>query len=267
VVLFESGAIVLHVARASAALLPTDQEGRARATAWVFAAPNSVEPFIMGLVDVDIFSREAPSAKESRPHKEAMVKKRLSDLAERLTGRDWLEDRLGLSPADAEPGFQPRGSLRDFSRDRAMNRRLSRYANIAPSTSTAIALRHRTRFSVAIGRLDHPSLGDNLLAVPIAVVQEQLAELRKVDRAGVQQHICQLQLVLIAVDAPGCGILHPRRLPDSFLQVFAESLMRDSFQDQAKQQGVLVVVVKALEARRSKHSRTHCPVNLGDLDD
>jgi glutathione S-transferase len=94
VVLFESGAIVLHVARASAALLPTDHEGRARATAWVFAALNSVEPFIMGLIDVDIFSREAPWAKESRPHKEAMVQKRLSDLAERLAGRDWLEDRF-----------------------------------------------------------------------------------------------------------------------------------------------------------------------------
>ena len=94
VVLFESGAIVLHVARASAALLPTDHEGRARATAWVFAALNSVEPFIMGLIDVDIFNREAPWAKESRPHKEAMVKKRLSDLAQRLAGRDWLEDRF-----------------------------------------------------------------------------------------------------------------------------------------------------------------------------
>jgi glutathione S-transferase len=94
VVLFESGAIVLHVARSSAALLPTDHAGRARASAWVFAALNSVEPFIMGLVDVDIFSREAPWAKESRPHWEAIVKKRLSDLAERLAGRDWLEDRF-----------------------------------------------------------------------------------------------------------------------------------------------------------------------------
>jgi glutathione S-transferase len=94
VVLFESGAILLHVARSSAALLPTDQAGRARATAWVFAALNSIEPFIMGLVDVDIFSREEPWAKESRTHWEGMVKKRLSDLAERLSGRDWLEDRF-----------------------------------------------------------------------------------------------------------------------------------------------------------------------------
>lgn len=94
IVLFESGAIVLHIARASAALLPTDEAGRARAIAWVFAALNSVEPFIMGLVDVDIFSLEAPWAKESRPHWEDMVKKRLAYLAERLRGRDWLEDRF-----------------------------------------------------------------------------------------------------------------------------------------------------------------------------
>ena len=71
VTLFESGAIVLHVGRNSAALLPADQAGQARATAWVFAALNSVEPFIMGLIDVDLFSREEPWAKQSRPHWEA----------------------------------------------------------------------------------------------------------------------------------------------------------------------------------------------------
>jgi len=92
--LLESGAIVLHVGRSSAALLPTDRAGQARATAWVFAALNSVEPFIMGLIDVDLFSREEPWAKPSRAHWEAKVKKRLSDLAERLAGRDWLEDRF-----------------------------------------------------------------------------------------------------------------------------------------------------------------------------
>jgi glutathione S-transferase len=94
VVLFESGAIVLHIARTSGALLSTDRASRARAIAWVFAALNSVEPFIMGLVDVDIFSREEPWAKQSRPHWEGLVKKRLSDLAQRLAGREWLEDRF-----------------------------------------------------------------------------------------------------------------------------------------------------------------------------
>jgi glutathione S-transferase len=71
VVLFESGAIVLHVARTSTALLPPDEAGRARAAAWVFAALNSVEPFIMSLVSVDIFNREERWAKESQPHWEA----------------------------------------------------------------------------------------------------------------------------------------------------------------------------------------------------
>jgi glutathione S-transferase len=94
VVLFESGAIVLHVGRQSAALLPTDQAGQARATAWVFAALNSVEPFIMSLVAVDLFAQQELWAKQSRPYWEGMVKKRLSDLAERLAGRDWLEDRF-----------------------------------------------------------------------------------------------------------------------------------------------------------------------------
>jgi len=94
VMLFESGAIVLHVGRQSAALLPTDQAGQARATAWVFAALNSVEPFIMSLVAVDLFAQQEPWAKPSRPYWEGMVKKRLSDLSERLAGRDWLEDRF-----------------------------------------------------------------------------------------------------------------------------------------------------------------------------
>ena len=92
--LFESGAIVLHIGRQSAALLPTDQAGQARATAWVFAALNSVEPFIMGLINLDLFNGGEPWAKQARPQSEAMVKKRLSDLAERLHGREWLEDRF-----------------------------------------------------------------------------------------------------------------------------------------------------------------------------
>lgn len=94
VTLFESGAIVLYIARRSTALFPTDEAGRARATGWVFAALNSIEPFIMTLVSVDIFNKEAAWAKESRSYWESMVKKRLSDLAERLNGRDWLEDRF-----------------------------------------------------------------------------------------------------------------------------------------------------------------------------
>ena len=55
--LFESGAIVLHVGRNSEALLPADPAAQARATAWLIAALNSVEPFVMQLATIDIFLR------------------------------------------------------------------------------------------------------------------------------------------------------------------------------------------------------------------
>ena len=92
--LHESGAILLHIAQTSVSLLPSDETGRARAVAWVFSALNSVEPFVFGLLNVDVFNRDAAWAKDARPSAEALVKKRLADLAERLNGRDWLEDRF-----------------------------------------------------------------------------------------------------------------------------------------------------------------------------
>src|SRR5687767_3016744 len=53
--LFETGAIVLHVAERSGTLLPADPAGRARAIAWMFAALNSIEPFVMNLAAIDLF--------------------------------------------------------------------------------------------------------------------------------------------------------------------------------------------------------------------
>ncbi|MET0545493.1 MAG: glutathione S-transferase family protein [Caulobacterales bacterium] len=94
VVLFESGAILLHIARKSDALFPADEAGRSRATQWVFAALNSIEPFIMHLLEVDVFRKGDSWTKERRPQAVAAVEKRLNDLAERLQGREWLEDRF-----------------------------------------------------------------------------------------------------------------------------------------------------------------------------
>src|SRR5579872_3207419 len=54
-VLFESGAILLHIAERSNALMPSDEKARARVTAWVFAALNSVEPHIQNLTAIDLF--------------------------------------------------------------------------------------------------------------------------------------------------------------------------------------------------------------------
>jgi glutathione S-transferase len=92
--LFESGAMVLYIARDSNTLLPNDDVGRARATAWVFAALNSVEPSVTGLIDAEYFNKDALGAKENADRWRAKVETRLSDLAERLGDRMWLEDRF-----------------------------------------------------------------------------------------------------------------------------------------------------------------------------
>src|SRR6266498_211465 len=54
-VLFESGAIVLHIGEQSEMLLRKDASGRARATQWLIAALNSIEPFVMNVALIDLF--------------------------------------------------------------------------------------------------------------------------------------------------------------------------------------------------------------------
>jgi glutathione S-transferase len=90
--LFESGAIVLHVARKFGALLPPDEPGRARATAWAFAALNSVEPFIAQLPIIDIFHAGEGWTVERRPQVVEMIERRLDRLSAWLGDKEWLED-------------------------------------------------------------------------------------------------------------------------------------------------------------------------------
>jgi len=90
--LFESGAIVLHVGRRFGASLPTDENGRARATAWVIAALNSVEPFVNQLPIIDTFHRGEAWTVERRPQVVEMIEKRLDRLSTWLGDKEWLED-------------------------------------------------------------------------------------------------------------------------------------------------------------------------------
>lgn len=92
--LFESGAIVLHVAEKSELLMPRDAAGRAHVAQWVIAALNSVEPHIQNLVAIDIFEPEANWAQERRPAQVETVRGILAVLAKRLATRDYLEDRF-----------------------------------------------------------------------------------------------------------------------------------------------------------------------------
>jgi len=90
--LFESGAIVLHVGRRFGAILPTNENGRARVTAWVVAALNSVEPFVVQLPMIDIFHRDEAWTVERRPQVVEMIEKRLDRLSTWLGDKEWLED-------------------------------------------------------------------------------------------------------------------------------------------------------------------------------
>ena len=92
--LFESGAIVLHIGESCEALLPSDEAGRARAVAWCFAALNSIEPFLMQLIAIDVFSAGAEWTRERRPEVVKMIEGRLDRLVDWLEGRDWLEERF-----------------------------------------------------------------------------------------------------------------------------------------------------------------------------
>jgi glutathione S-transferase len=97
-VLFESGAILLHIANRSDVLMPTDEKSRARVTAWVFAALNSVEPHIQNLTAMDLFHADQDWAKQRRPGALQLAESRLQSLSEWLDGRDYLEnDRFSVA--------------------------------------------------------------------------------------------------------------------------------------------------------------------------
>ncbi len=90
-VLFESGAIVLHIANQSEALMPADPGGRARVTAWIFAALNSIEPAIANLAEIDLFHSERDWASQRRPDLVERVSGRLGQLSRWLDRREYLE--------------------------------------------------------------------------------------------------------------------------------------------------------------------------------
>jgi glutathione S-transferase len=90
-VLFESGAILLHIAGKSDVLMPADAKSRTQVTAWMFAALNTIEPFIANLTTIDLFNADQEWAKTRRPTELERVQTRLSALTQRLGTRDYLE--------------------------------------------------------------------------------------------------------------------------------------------------------------------------------
>ncbi|MES2444873.1 MAG: glutathione S-transferase family protein [Pseudomonadota bacterium] len=97
-VLFESGAIILHIAGRHAGLLPDDADARARAVAWMFAALNTVEPPIVERSMATILERDKSWYAERMPMLDERVRARLEALSARLGDAEWLDG--GFSAGD-----------------------------------------------------------------------------------------------------------------------------------------------------------------------
>ncbi len=89
--LFESGAIVFHIAQRFAGLLPDEPDARTRAITWMFAALSTVEPPIVERESAMLMERKQPWYEARLPILDDRVRKRLAQLSDRLGGDDWLD--------------------------------------------------------------------------------------------------------------------------------------------------------------------------------
>jgi glutathione S-transferase len=90
-VLFESGAIVFHIAEGHAGLLPDDANARARAITWMFAALNTVEPPILDLITTKFLEGDKAWYAQRMPLVQDRIRDRLGVLSDRLGDADWLD--------------------------------------------------------------------------------------------------------------------------------------------------------------------------------
>ena len=90
-VLFESGAIVLHIAETRAGLLPDDANARARAIEWMFSALSTIEPPVLDLQTAVLLENDKPWAAERLPLVKDRIRNRLSALSKRLGDAEWLD--------------------------------------------------------------------------------------------------------------------------------------------------------------------------------
>jgi len=116
-VLFESGAIVLHIAQHHAGLLPDDAKARARAIAWMFAALNTVEPPILELQTARFAEGDKPWSAERLPLIKDRIRHRLGELSTRLGDADWLDGAFSagdLMMVHTLQRLKPSGLLDDY---------------------------------------------------------------------------------------------------------------------------------------------------------
>jgi glutathione S-transferase len=115
--LFESGAIVFHIAEHHAGLLPVDANARARAITWMFAAVNTVEPPILDLQTAKFSEGDKPWSEQRLPLVKDRIRHRLGDLSVRLGDADWLDGAFSagdLMMVHALLRLRPSGMLDEY---------------------------------------------------------------------------------------------------------------------------------------------------------
>ena len=115
--LFETGAIVFHIAEHHAGLLPDDANARARAITWMFAALNTVEPPILELANAKLLEGDKPWTKERLPLVKDRIRERLDQLSARLGEADWLDGAFSagdLMMVSVLLRLRPSGILDEF---------------------------------------------------------------------------------------------------------------------------------------------------------
>lgn len=95
--MFESGAILLHLAERDERLLPSEPATRARAISWILAALNTIEPPLTFLSILDFFVGEVDLAKQARPSIAGFARQRLQQLSAYLGDKDWLEAQFTVA--------------------------------------------------------------------------------------------------------------------------------------------------------------------------
>jgi glutathione S-transferase len=118
-VLFESGAIVLHLAQNHAGLLPDDRNAQARAIAWMFAAVNTVEPPILDLQNIKFQEGDKSWYQERLPLVQDRIRVRLGELSARLGDAEWLDGSFSagdLMMVSVLLRLKPSGMLGEYPR-------------------------------------------------------------------------------------------------------------------------------------------------------
>jgi glutathione S-transferase len=115
--LFETGAIVFHIAERHAGLLPDDANARARAITWMFAALSTIEPPILELGNARLLEGDKPWHEARMPLVKDRVRVRLDQLSARLGDADWLDGAFSagdLMMVSVLLRLKPSGMLADY---------------------------------------------------------------------------------------------------------------------------------------------------------